>query len=111
MVAIAVMISVAIEIATAAVTVPSMVVRPAAIAGYPVSIEIATIFIPGSCPSGSGIRRTAPIAGVPDPAAVHGIPITVDPDIPGSRSVRPHSDNSWRRRCTDADSDIEIRAE
>src|SRR5579884_1017998 len=65
----------------------------------PVAGIVAMAVVARRHPIGTHIRRTRPIAGVPDVARAGRIPIAADPDVTGARTVRPRIDDRSRRRC------------
>jgi hypothetical protein len=85
--------------------VPTMIVLDAAAGAFPITGKVARSIVMRRYPVGSGIRRPAPIPGMPSPLVPHRIPIAIDPKKVGAGSHRPHSNYARRRRRPDLDSD------
>ena len=65
------------------VTVPVVIVFKAAVVAVPIAAVEAATFMARAYPARAGIRRPSPVAPVPNVMAIHGIPITVNPDVIG----------------------------
>jgi len=101
----AVVIAVIVAEIAIAIAVPSMIVlHPAAVA-LPVACKELAPVIARPNPAGARIRRTSPISVMP-PITVSGrIPVTVYPEVIGSRSSWPGMNDARRRRGPDSYAD------
>ena len=62
----------------------------------------------GSHPVRACVRRPRPIAGVPDISAADRVPVAADPHIVRAGASWLDSQDAWRRRCADSDSNREL---
>jgi len=85
--------------------VPPVIVLEAPTLSVPVTVVVAPAFPAGSDPRCAAIRWVSPITSMPNVATLDGIPVAVNPNIPGARSHRPHTIHSRRRRSADPNSD------
>jgi len=90
------------------IAVPTMIVfEPAAIA-IPVAGEEPLAIMMRCNPYGAGIRRLAPIAGMPFVMVTDWIPVAVNPNKLRAGSGRPYCNHTRRRRRADSDSHGEV---
>ena len=90
------------------VAIPVMVVLHPAAISVPVTDEIALAIVMRSDPTSALIRRPRPIALVPFVMVSHWIPVALDPNKLGARSLRRYRNNARRWRSTNADSDGDL---
>jgi len=84
-----------------AVAVPAMIVVEAAMRTIPIACVETFAVVAGADPAGAFIRRTRPVAAVPNVVATDRIPIALDPAVFGfgTGANRAHRvDARWRRR-------------
>ncbi len=107
-VVIAVVIVVIAVVIAVPIPVPTMIVfEPAAIPA-PVAVEVPFAIMTWGHPYRAGIRRPAPIAGMPFVMATDWIPVAIHPGIVRAGSWRPNRNHSWRWRRANSDSDGEV---
>jgi hypothetical protein len=95
-----VVVIVTIMVVAIAVMVPAMVMLDMSMRTVPIAHEVVPTFPAGTYPMSFSIGRTRPVAFVPDVAPAYGIPIAVDPEVPGSRATRVNSNYAGRRWCS-----------
>lgn len=86
---------------TVAIAVPVMVVLEVAARTIPIAGVVAAAFVARNDPTGTFIRRTRPVAAMPDVVAADGIPIAFDPGVLIFRAGANRTDRvdaRWRRR-------------
>ena len=89
------------------VVIPMMVVFETSVRTIPVaSVEVAA-FMARTDPVRASVRRTSPVAFVPNVAAVHGIPVAIHPRIFWPRTDG-HNVMAWRWRRPDLNSDRDL---
>lgn len=88
-----------------------VIVFDAAMVAIPVSGEELLAIVTRSDPAGAFIRRTRPIARVPAIAAVHGVLITVYPNVTGTWSCGTDHNDPRRRRRSDANAYANLSAQ
>src|SRR5262249_14815948 len=92
------------------VVIPVMVVFEPAMRTVPVAAAKATAFMARSDPVRAGVRRTSPVALVPNIAAVCGVPVTINPDELRSRANRYDiMPRRWGRPNLNSDRDLGSR--
>src|SRR5690348_13783534 len=93
-------------------TIPVVVVRKVAARGIPIPGEIPLAVMMGPNPDGAFEGRTGPVALVPAVAMSDGIPIALNPNETGARSVRLDVHDGRRRgRRANLNADRNIRRE
>src|SRR5579871_1742918 len=90
--------------------IPGVVVLHSAPVAFPISAEEPLAVMMRAHPPGARVRRTRPVARMPDPPAIYRIPVAVYPRVVRTGRHRPHRDNAGTRRRTNADSDPDLRA-
>ena len=83
------------------IAVPTMVMLEVAARTIPIAGVEAFAVMAGADPAGAFIRRTSPVAAVPNVVAANRVPIALDPCVFGfgTGADRAHSvDARWRRR-------------
>jgi hypothetical protein len=83
---------------TAAITIPAMIVVKVSARRVPIAFEVAATFPVRLHPIGLREGRAAPVAVMPRPAPVDGIPIALDPLILRGGLRRDTIDPRWRGR-------------
>ena len=82
----------------------------AAVRALPVAAVEAAAFVAWADPVRAGVRRTSPIAAMPNVVVVHGIPVAFDPNKLGARANRNDIMPRRRRRPNlDSDGDLGSR--
>ena len=93
------------------IPVPTMIVFEAATIATPVASEEALAIMMRGHPCGAGIRRPAPVAGVPFVMATNWIPVAIHPNKLRTGSWRPNRNHTWRWGRADSDSYGEVCCE
>jgi len=105
-----VMVMVAVVVADFAIVVPGVVVRVTAMVVLPIALIVHLPVMSRGNPDGARIRRTGPIALMPLIVVADRVPISLDPDIAGTRSDGSNRNYpGWRRRAdpnSDPDRDL-----
>src|SRR5262252_5897268 len=89
------------------VVIPVMVVFETTVRAVPVAAVEAATFMARADPIRAAVRRTGPIAAMPDVAAVGGVPVAFNPDKLRARADR-YDVMSGRRRSADLNSDSRL---
>ena len=89
----------------------NVVVRILAVVILPIALVIHLAVVPGSHPDGASIRRTSPVAVMPQPTLSVSVPIPVYKYVAISRAPRGHSHHPGRGRCSNPNSDRKVRSE
>src|SRR4029077_13083167 len=92
------------------VSVPAVVMLPAATISLPVTREVLVSIMMWTYPARTGIWRPRPITPVPLVMPSHGIPIALDPDEFGS-GTHGHRNHTGRRWRADSDSNRHLSGE
>jgi len=88
------------------IPVPPMVVLNAAAVTIPVAVIITLSIVTRRYPVVSAVGRPAPISLMPSVMTIDGVPISIDPNIIGTRSYGPNSNHARWRWWADPDSKI-----
>ena len=89
------------------VVIPVMIVFEMTMRAVPVAAVEAATFMARTDPIRAGVRRTSPIAAMPDVVAIDGIPVAFNPDKLGTRADR-YDVMSGRRRRADLNPDGDL---
>jgi len=87
--------------------IPVMAVFEAAVRTVPIAGIEASAFVARADPMRTLIRRASPVAAMPEIAAVHWIPVTVNPEIARPGAHR-HDIVARRRRRADLDANGDL---
>jgi hypothetical protein len=79
-------------------TIPPVIVLESSPGTVPIPAVVSSAEVVGFDPVGAGIRRTRPIAVVPEPASILPVPISFDPLVVEARSDRYSVRARLRRR-------------
>jgi hypothetical protein len=88
------------------IPVPPMVVLNAAPITLPVAVIITLSIVARRYPVVSAVGGPAPISVMPPVMTTDGVPISVDPNITGTRSYWPNSNHARWRWWADPDSKV-----
>jgi len=79
-----VVVIVPVVVVAVVLLIPMMIVFDAAVRAIPISAIVAAAFMAPCDPMRTRIRRTRPVTGVPNVAAIYRIPVAINPHV-----VRP----------------------
>src|SRR5215475_14112142 len=89
-------------------SIPLMVVVDGATRTLPASFEVLAAIVIRSSPVRALIRRSRPVAAMPNPASIPWIPVALDPFVIGA-GLRRHTKRPRRRRgLADADAETHL---
>jgi hypothetical protein len=95
---------VAVIVPVPSIIVPAMIMLKLAVAAGPISLIELLGFIARAYPSRALIGRPSVVSVMPNITIVRGIPVTIHPHIPRSRTVRASPQHAGRRRSPNPDS-------
>ena len=104
------MVAIAIMVAAVMIVIPVVPVFESSAIALPIAVVIPSAFVPRTDPTCACIRRTGPVSRMPSIVAAYGIPIAVHPHKFRTGAWGKNTNNAWRWRWTNCDTDRYLAA-